>query len=148
MKCAAATHHVHDPALALEPFHARRSHTAMHGHEVYSLFGLFLDNAEKRLWIHLHDGTALLHSLNRGLINRNRADSDCRMFEYLFAYFDDRPAGGEIHDRISTGGDRRFELLDLIIDGHPVLGRADVRIDLGPQSPADTERHDRCMLRI
>jgi hypothetical protein len=142
MERSAATYDIHDPALVPEPLHALSRHTTVHGDEVHAFGALLLDDAEQKVPVHLDYGLALLHGLDRRLIDGHRADGDGGLPQDLLTDAHDRPARGEVHHRVGPDSYRHLELLDLVGDGHPVLGCPDVGIDLGAEPPADAEGRD------
>jgi hypothetical protein len=138
---AAARDNVHDPAFAIHPFDGGAGDAAVDGDEVDAVIEMLDDAGKDVLDGHVDDRLLLaVDGVESGLIEGDGADTGIGLGDDGAADLVDRPAGGEVHDRVGTGGDRHPRLFQLLVDAGIVAAGADIGVDLGAQPEADGER--------
>jgi len=142
---AAAADDAQDPALLLDGGRALPRHAAVDGDEVHAVLAVFLDDPEEVVRRHLGDRRLPCDQVDDGLVDGHGPHDQRRSRHDRLTDSPDVSARGEVHDRIRPR--RRADAHLLQFEGRIglVLGRPDVRIDLGPHPLADGERRDRPM---
>ena len=109
------------------------SYAAVDSHEIDSVFCLLLDHGEEIVNWHSHYRSPPVDGLDPRLVDGNSAQGKRSRGDDSTADSVDIAAGAQVHYRVSLGGDRRLQLLQLAIDIAVVRRSADVGVDLCAQ---------------
>jgi len=138
-------YYAQDTALVLHRRHAPPGHPAMDGDEIHPVRAVFLNDFKHVIGGHLHDGPASGQHPGRRLIDGDGADHQGGSRHDGPADRPDIAPRGEVHDGVRAGFDADPHLFQFIRQIGPVLGGADIGVDLGPQALADGQGRDGAM---